>query len=140
MPYAVQQDLVDRFGSAELIDLTDRADPPAGAIDATVLGKALDDADELIDSYIANRYDLPLATVPAALVKIAADIASYYLFSDSPTEQVRDAFEDAVKLIKDISAGRAKLDVAGAEPAREGSTIKTSAPARVFTETNLKSF
>ena len=140
MAYSTQQDLIDRFGAAELKQLTDRADPPLDAIDATVVTRAIDDADDLIDSYIGKRYDLPLVTVPDRLKRVSADIARYHLHADAPTETVRRAFEDAMKFLADVAAGRAVLDVAGSEPAATAGTVKTSGPDRVFTGDSLKEF
>lgn len=139
MTYAVQQDLVDRFGELELIQLTDRVG--AEAIDATVLGKALADADELIDSYIASRAALPLATVPARLVRVAGDVARYYLHADGPTEQVATAYKEAIAWLRDVSTGKATLGddgVTAAAPA--GATIEVLGDDRLMTRTGLKDF
>jgi phage gp36-like protein len=38
--YATQSDLVERYGESMLIDLTDRAEPAAGAIDSGVVASA----------------------------------------------------------------------------------------------------
>ncbi|KQQ85847.1 hypothetical protein ASF65_04740 [Aureimonas sp. Leaf324] len=81
MSYASLQDLIDRFGDRELIQLTDRTNRPASVIDQTVVGRALADADALIDGYVGKVHALPLAAVPPALVKTAADIARFYLHS-----------------------------------------------------------
>lgn len=108
MPYAVKQDLIDRFGEDELIQLTDRSASPV-AIDDTVLGKALSDADGVIDAHLAGRYTLPLASVPKLLVRYAADIARYFLYEDRAGESVRRAYEDALAFLKRVSEGKASL-------------------------------
>ena len=41
MTYATQQDLVDRFGNEELVQLTDRSNLPPSEIDATAVTRAL---------------------------------------------------------------------------------------------------
>lgn len=122
MPYALQQDLIDRFGEAELIQLTDRADPPAGAIDAAVSGKALADADDAINGYLASRYTVPLASPPLILTRLACDIARYYLYEDRVTEAVRKRYEDAVAYLKDAASGKVALgvDALGEAPADPG--------------------
>ena len=79
MPYATQTDLEQHFGLDELIELTDRATPPAGAIDADVLSHVQDAADGEIDGYIGMRYTLPLPSVPPRLVHLACDITRYHL-------------------------------------------------------------
>lgn len=107
--YAARQDMIDRFGEAEIRQLTDRRDPPAGAIDDTVLTEALEDADGLIDSYLAGRYALPLADVPKILKRYACDIARFYLWKDNAGEIVRQAYQDAEKFLKDVAAGKAGI-------------------------------
>jgi len=140
MSYATQQDLIDRFGQEELIELSDRADPPTGVIDATVMARALADADELINSYVARRYDLPLASTPPRLVQVAAHLARFNLYADEPMEIVKDNRAREVAFLKDIAAGRAVLDIAGAEPAPAGKTVLTAAPEKIFTSDSLEGF
>lgn len=141
LSYATQQNMVDRFGSDELIELTDRADPPAGLIDVTVVGLALADADAEIDSYISVRYALPLAATPARLIKVACDIARKHLFKDQPLDEVIDNYKAAVAFLRDVSRGVAELDVAGAEPAGDttGSPQLSSGP-QMFTKDTMGGF
>jgi len=113
MTYATQQDLVDRFGGQEIAQLTDRTN--GTVIDATVVARALGDADAEIDGYLATRYVLPLTITPAVLVRLAADIARYRLFDDRTTEAVRQRYADAVQLLKSMASGLVKLD-AGVTP------------------------
>jgi phage gp36-like protein len=139
MTYATQQDLVDRFGSEELIQLTDRANN--GTIDSTVVTRALSDADAEINGYLAARYSLPLATVPAMLVRLACDIARYQLWSHRVTEAVRTRYEDAVKLLKSLSRGEAELGVAtGQETPPSDSGIAVVTSGRVFNRSNLSDY
>lgn len=141
MDYATQQDLIDRFGTEELIELTDRADPPAGAIDATVVARALADAGDAIDSYIARRYDLPLPSTPGRLTRIACDLARYFLHADDPTEAVETAYKDAIQFLRDVADGRAVLDIAGAEPAASSAGApEVSGPGRVFSRDTMEGF
>lgn len=107
--YAVRQDMIDRFGEPEIRQLTDRRDPPAGAIDDTVLAEALDDADGLVDSHLAGRYTLPLASVPKILKRYACDIARFFLWKDSAGESVRKAYEDAKSFLEQVAAGKASI-------------------------------
>ena len=140
MSYAVLQDLIDRFGEEELIELTDRADPPTGLVDATIVAGALADADELINSYVARRYDLPLSPVPSRLVQMAANIARFNLYTDDPMDSVKESHARAINFLKDIAAGRAVLDVAGSEPAGLGSAVLTNGSAPTFTKKNMEGF
>ena len=133
MTYAVQQDLVDRFGQTEIAQLTDRVN--GTTIDAAVLGKALADADDLINSHLATRYVLPLASVPKVIVRAASDIARYYLYEDSVTEQVRARYEETVKYLKAVADGSVTLglDAASAVPAGAGGPSH-DAGDRVFSQ------
>ncbi len=137
MSYATQQNMIDRFESKELIDLTDRAN--TGAIDAVVLGQALADADAKIDGYLASRYTLPLATVPGSLVRIACDIARYFLYDNHATEEVRNRYKDAEKFL--VSLGKGEITL-GPDPA--GTQVvgspEVSTPGRIFTNETLKDF
>ncbi len=131
MPYATLQDLVDRFGYEQLAQLSDR---DAGAvIDETVIGRALADADAEIDGYLTALYALPLASVPALLVRMACDLARYRLFGDRVTEQVRQLYTDAVRDLKAIASGAIKIDAAAPlAPSAASTTIKVSAPSPMF--------
>lgn len=107
MTYATQSDLVDRFGDAELIQRTNRAG--GNTIDAVVLGRALADADAEIDGYLAARYQLPIATPPALLVRLAADLARYRLYGDGVPDTVRRQYEDSVSELKRLASGDMQL-------------------------------
>ncbi len=139
MTYAVQQDLVDRFGELELAKLTDRVG--GEVIDPAVLGRALIDADAEIDGYLAARYQLPLATIPAVIVRLACDLARYRLHDDRVTVSVRQRYEDAVRDLKAISAGSIAIDAAS-PPAAAIATgaVQVSAPDRVFSANLLASY
>ncbi|MEX2450914.1 MAG: DUF1320 domain-containing protein [Rhodospirillales bacterium] len=140
MTYASQQNLIDRFGERELIQLTDRAEPPTGAINSAVVGQALADADDLINSYVRKRYELPFATTPPALVRTAGDIARFYLHDERMVETVKENYEKALAFLKDIAAGRAELDVAGKEPAPVTDKAEVTGPARVFSRDKMKGY
>ena len=117
MTYASKQNLIDRYGSDELLQLTDRAN--TGSIDDTVITRALADADAEINGYLATRFALPLSPVPTALEKLACDIARYRLYEDRVTELVKDRYKDAVRFLQDVSAGKVMLgvDTANQKPA-----------------------
>jgi len=139
--YATQQNLIDRFGERELIELSDRADPPLGTIDATVVNKKLADADATINGYLAVKYALPLAPVPSMLERIACDIARYYLYEDRVTDQVKRRYDDCIAWLKGVANGTVNLgvDAANQAPASSGGP-ETSAPDRIFTGDTLVDF
>jgi phage gp36-like protein len=139
--YATQQQLVDKFGQQMMLDLTDRASPPAGEIDATVVDRALADADALINGYLKGRYQLPLATTPQLLVTLAEAIAIYNLHTQIVPDKIRKGYEDALVTLKQIATGIVRLDVAGVEPPASGSNgVRVNDRARDMTPDNLKGF
>ena len=109
MSYATQADLETAFGVDELVQLTDRASPPAGTVDATVLARALDAADGEIDSYLASRYALPLASTPSILRDCAVDLARYRLHDRGVPEIVEANYKARIAWLRDVSSGRASL-------------------------------
>lgn len=110
MSYAVAADLIARFSEAELSQLTD--DAGLGVVDAATVGRAVDDASALIDSYLVGRYVLPLASTPAMLVGLCCDLARYALYVDAAPEIVKERRDAAMAQLRDLAAGRARLDVA----------------------------
>lgn len=140
MTYATKQDCIDRFGEAELIQLTDRAN--TGSIDDSVLNDALQDADDEINARLASRYTLPLASTPRVLTRIAADIARYYLFDDQATEQVRKRFEDAQKFLAGVASGAVSigLDGTGTEVTTDSNGAEFSSSTAVFGRDATKGF
>ncbi|CAD7055433.1 hypothetical protein RHAB21_00717 [Pseudorhizobium halotolerans] len=141
MNYATQQDLVDRFGEEELIQLTDRTNIPVSTIDPVVVDRALSDASELIDGYLKKVAKLPLSAVPGVLVKTSCDIARYYLHGKSADKDsaVTRAYNEAVNWLRDVSRGLVELSIDGGDaPAAGGGSVKAVAPNRVFTRDSLR--
>jgi phage gp36-like protein len=142
MAYATRQDLVDRFGATELIQLTDRVNRPASTVDDTVVGRAIADAEALIDGYLAKRYALPLAEIPPILTRMACDIARFFLHGkaaekDGPVDRANTA---AISWLRDVSRGVVELEVgAGETPAPiGGGMVRTSASERVMRRDSLR--
>lgn len=140
MTYATQADLVDRFGTEELAQRTNRVD--GLTIDTVVLGRALGDADAEIDGYLATRYSLPLASIPAVLVRLAADIARYRLSDKGISDTVRQRYEDSVSLLKRMASGDVKLGGAAVVAAEGGSgnAVAVRTPARMFGPEQLQGY
>lgn len=140
MAYVTTDDMVQRFGELEMIQLTDR-EAATGEVDATVLAAVIADAQAEVDSYLSVRYALPLTVVPDILRSYTADVARYRLYDIEIPEIVKKRYDDALRFLRDVSARRASLDkdVNGVEaPVSNG--VKISAPARVFNGTNMDGY
>ena len=124
MQYATVQDMIDRFGQAELVQLTD---PQLLAVQAPKAQRALDDAQHLADAYVGQVYALPLAgcskpapvpgnvhaqsqVPPPLLTRLVCDVARYYLYDHlAPEHEVALRFNAAQKALERIAQGRAVL-------------------------------
>lgn len=141
MTYATRQDLTDVTGERELIELSDRGDTPIDWVDEVVVARALADADDLIDGFVAGQYTLPLTSSPRILVGVACDIARFKLWKDRASDEVRKRYDDALALLKLIAKGAVKLpDQAGVEPVARSTIIIAQMPERQFTRDKLRGF
>jgi len=141
MTYAVSQDLVDRFGSTELEQLTDRTNVPPSTIDSVVVGRALADADGVIDGYIGKQYALPLSVVPPVLVKAAADLARYFLHGEAADKDsiVTRNYNNTIAWLKDVAKGLVAIDDGGELPDQAGGgAIRANPSTRVFRRDTLR--
>lgn len=126
MTYCTLAELVATYGESDLRNLTDRANKPAQVIDEQVLARAIEDAAAEIDLHLQARYQLPLASVPLVLKRVAGQLAYAALHTrvdaDHPAHQ---AAGRARKLLEGISSGRLSLglDAAGA-PAAVADTVQ----------------
>ena len=136
MQYATVQDMIDRFGEPEMIQLTD-ADNQATVQSARIQLK-LDDAHALADGYLGRVYALPLAgcakpvggvgaveyVAPPQLTRIVCDVARYYLYDDlAPESEVYRRFKTATTELQAIADGKARLICPwGGEPGASASS------------------
>jgi phage gp36-like protein len=139
--YCTPADMNELFGETEMLHLTNLYDPDAVVVDEVRVQAAANWAAQIIDTYLAARYDLPLASVPVVLKGYAADMARYQLDSISPRDDVRKRYDDALKWLAMVAQGRVELGLsdAGAEVGPQG-TVRYMAPARVFDADTLRNF
>lgn len=83
------------------------------AVALNVVQGAINDARDMIDSYISARYSLPILPVPAILQRIASDLARYFLYDDRVTDPIKQRYEDAEKLLAAVRDGKAQLGADG---------------------------
>lgn len=139
MAYASISGLTDRFGAAMLIDLSDRADVPTGAIVPAVIEAAFEDTDALIDGYLARRYTLPLSTTPKLIVTLAETISIYKLHTLVVPEKIDADYKAALKLLAEIGKGDLYIPADGLAPAGNGSAgVRTQDRAREMTPENMR--
>ena len=121
MQYATVQDMIDRFGEPEMIQLTDAAHQ--AAVQPARIQLKLDDAHALADGYLARVFALPLTgcakpvgvgavemVPPPQLTRAVCDIARYYLYDDlAPESEVYRRFKQATAELQAIADGKARL-------------------------------
>lgn len=127
MSYIAYADLVLAFGEEEVSQLTDR--DRDGMPDPFVVEDAIAFADAHIDSYLREKYEVPLAILPANLKGMACDFARYRLYQDQPTELVQSRYDVGCFYLKDVARGLVNLDTGSGS----ASLIAYSQPAQVFT-------
>lgn len=167
MTYATTTELLTRFDAAEIAQRADRGIPRLVSADLLtavasngdlsawtadevaragvaliVIGRALKDADDTINSYVSSRYSLPLAPVPPVLQRVACDLARYFLYDDQVTEVIKQRYDACIKMLADVAAGRVSL---GADDATGSQPTTSSAPelatsARVWERSSAKGF
>ena len=141
MAYTTLTALVARFGSDMIRGLTDRATPPAGSIDESVVAKAISDAEAVIDGYLGVRYVVPLAETPPQIADIATAIAVWKLHTFEPGKKIEIDYRDALQALRDMAKGLVTLNAATIAPATTGGTgARMTDRERPFTEANMKGF
>lgn len=141
MAYTTLQELIDRYGEAMLIELTDRGDVSTGAVDAETVTQAIAAAGAQIDGYVGSRYALPMAETPPLIAKLARAITAWELHIYDAPDKIKDDYREAVGTLKDIARGAVVLDIAGNEPEGNGSSgVQITDRERPLTAQNLKGF
>ncbi len=140
-------DLRQTLPEGELLYLVD--DEGAGELTPQALARAeeaLRQAWGEVESYLAQRYPLPLPALPEVLKAKALDIAVYRLFlrkgirPGTADEAVRDRYRDAVAFLRDVAVGRASLPLPPASaPARPLGGAKVRGK-RIFSRESLEDF
>jgi len=133
--------MVDRFGEREVIALTDRDN--TGVIDSAVLSQGLASASDEIDTYLAGRYTLPLASTPLIVRDFACDVARYRLCSAevTETEEVRNRYKDAIKFFDKVSTGQISLGLDGLNQAQvPAAAVLINTNDRVFNQSSLSDY
>ncbi len=137
MTYASLEDLTERAGTDEILQIADRDDDLVA--DPDVIDAALAHADNIVNGYIASKYPLPLATTPPLVLTWATSIARYFLHRDGPPDYVETDYKDAIAALKDVARGLIAIpDIAGAVPEAATGTHLSDIPSQVFSPENLR--
>lgn len=164
MTYSTDQNLIDQFGEEEIAQITHEgqlvdgtllrltieggdvstytAEQQAAAIDAqAAIAVAIDNADGIIDSYISVVVTLPLAVAtPNAIRAASMDIARYRLYDDAAPEEIRRRYDDALRYLRDIAAGKATLGIDTATSGVGSAEGTTDDDDRIFTMATLQDY
>jgi phage gp36-like protein len=116
MTFATTADLEARFGTVELLQLTDREG--VGLVSEGVAEAHLQDADAEIISLIGGAVVIDPLNPPLNLKRLACDIARYKLHGATAPEDVRKRYDDAVKFLVRVAEGKATLDGGAAAPSQ----------------------
>ena len=137
MAYSVQTDIEKLITPEQLTQLAD--DDGDGYPEPGTVTEAIAQADAEIDSYLGARYSVPIAPVPALVRQLSLAVAVWRLSTRRGTikEAWRQAYEDAVALLRRLASGEAVLPASGSgEVATDGSDApEASTPAsdRLYT-------
>lgn len=109
MPYATQQDMLELEGEDAVYAAADRNGD--GTLDEDAIARALDNASGEMNSYIGQRYDLPLAIDPPWAKQTCIDIAIYRLCrgADRLSKPIIKRYEDAQSFLSQVAGGKAGL-------------------------------
>lgn len=129
------QDLIDRFGEAEIINLTDKDNYQA--INETVANHAIQDATSEIVAYLNPTGliadGMYLGTPPRALKLKACDIARYYLYENGVTEIAEARYKQAIDWLVLVSKNPAMLTGVDATPkANSGISVIPNTPPNMW--------
>jgi phage gp36-like protein len=109
MAYATIADITAIHGARTLQIVGDRNSD--GVIDEAAVNLALASASAEIDSYLASRYSVPIASPDQMVKGYCVDIAVYRLaYGDlERTEEMRIRYDDAIKWLKEVAKGNAQI-------------------------------
>lgn len=124
--YCALADILGRIPEIRLIELTDSTSPnPQGSVQGAVVDLAIQDADAEIDSYLGQRFALPLAVVPKVINKISIDLSMYALYLgrlDKMPDGIESRRKTAIALLQMIADGKMSI---GTDPTTEPVTTPT---------------
>lgn len=143
MPYATLQNIEDIYGVQQVLNVADRNND--GVIDqngdgTSVVDAALQGATNEIDTYLSNRYQMPLQEVPAVLVDKCVDLAMYRLAGAVPgqiTDDRRARYKDAIAWLTSVAAGKVDLGLPQVDVGKGGGAQVMNNDERHFSRRSM---
>ncbi len=135
MAYCTQADVENEAGGAQaLVDLCDLAKTRSSVLNAAVLSAAIADADAWIDSYVAKRRAVPLATVPLVVRRVSKEETVFILRGNTrfTGERDQEKHEANTRWLEGVARGTITL---GVDPQPAKSALV--APAVVLRDDDL---
>ena len=141
MSYCTQTDIATAITDEKLIDLTD--DAGSGSVVAGVVTEAIGHADGLIDSYVSERYAVPLSPVPSVIKSVSVTLAIYWLYRrrrEVPDHITQDR-DRQLRLLQGIADGKVNLGAATETSSGiDGAEAIRPASDRIFDTDSLEDF
>lgn len=133
MAYTTTDQLISQFGIEEMTLLSDRQG--TGIMDDTVLLAAIRRAESEVDSYLAERYSVPLLhteekPIPEIVTAITGDITRYRLTGGDirDSDPVRARYVDALNWLRSVADGI--ISIPGLIPQDENAGVLMQPGAR----------
>jgi phage gp36-like protein len=132
MAYATRSDIEAIYGVRQLETLLAPDVDMDGAI-----GRALDDAEHIINAYLSRRYAIPLSTVPGIIRSATIDVACWKLApaADRLSEEISRRAKFHLDFLKDVAAGKADIPELEEATASSGSVVQSDAGAAFSAQT-----
>lgn len=108
MVYATQADLIERFGTEEITEVSGDG---SGVLDSARVTRALADADAEIEASLAGRYTLPMQLIPPFLKRLACDLAREALYQGNVPKHVADRVEQVRITLMAIASGKMRFEI-----------------------------
>jgi len=142
MAYSTQDDIEKQIPEEILIELTD--DAGTGEVDTDNIDRAIEDADDEIDSFLSLAYTLPLASTPGLVRRMSVDLAVCNLYSRRPHLEIPESRKERCdsdrKLLEKIAQGKLSLGGDFPDPVNTGNSVELSCNTRIFTRDKMDGF
>ncbi len=136
MAYSTLDNLLMVIPEQELKNLTNDT-YPAEEINNEKVAGAIEYADEFINSFLRNKYLLPLKYVPMLVQKLSTDIAAYRLYSRRPKklpEHIVESYNESKKILISLKKEEMILDLPSEHPEKD-----VTPPAKMVVTNSTKS-